>query len=278
MRIKRNTPAPRGLNTIGKIKVGEKHPQKGYPMSLDYFRFTSPTKAYVDKAEELFGKTNELKVTFASDDDNNNCAQRLELRDGSGSLVAYTDLETIYLSQPSGFEAVTSDVIAKMGGIDSAIQRLEKKYGASFTEVLYLRVVLLGYPVMGQWELYTKGSKSSIEAIINAYDFCKENAGRVMGMPFRLTVAKVKSNRLIEVNGKKQARNYPVIALHTDLSPEMQEQILALGDQIRGLVTTSKIAALASGASDDSVKALSAPTKTQAAPADEADYITYEEA
>jgi hypothetical protein len=271
MRIKREKKT--GLNIIGKLKVGKKHPEKGYPMSLDYFRFTSTTKKYEQMATEQFPKSSDLKVTFASNDDNFNTVQRLELRDSGGRLAAYTDLVQLFTSQTDGFLAVEDARIQKAGGIEKAMEAMENKYStakykAKFVEVCYLRVMLLDFPVMGVWEIYTKGKNSSIKSILNAYDFVKENAGRVMGVPFRLTVTKVKSNRAIgkDKNGREIVRQYPVIALHPDLTIEAQEQVLALGDQLKGLVTPAKI---------EKVKAIEAPKTNKKV--EEAEYADYEE-
>lgn len=262
-----------GVNTIGKIKVGMKHPEKGYPIALDYFRFTSPTKRYVDRALELYGQANELKVTFLSNDDDNNCNQRLELRDTGGNLVAYTDLEKLFVSKEEGFLQVAQERIDKGGGIEICMKKLENQHGTKFFECLYLRVVLLGFPIVGQWEIYTKGSKSSIESIINTYDMTKKLAGRVLGMPFNLIVNKVKSNRDLgkDNRGRKKVRFYPVIALHPDMSIETQEEVKFLGNQLSGLITTDKIQKL-SAAPEGNYKQIDTPNNSK-----KEEYTEYEE-
>ena len=126
-RIKREK-VNRGINIIGKIKVGMKHPEKGYPMSLDYFRFTSRTKGYADKALELFGKTNNLRVTFMKDDEKNNCDQRMELRTAGGNLVAYTDLERLFISKEDGMLEIDKSVIEEKGGIKTVMKKLEARH------------------------------------------------------------------------------------------------------------------------------------------------------
>ena len=241
-------------------------------MALDYFRFTSNTASFVKQAEEMFGKSNELKITFLSNDDNINCIQRYELRDGA-NLVAYTDLENLWTSETQGFVPVEQSRIAKAGGIDACMKALEEKHKAAFYEMCTLRFVLMGFPVVGVWELTTKGKKSSVTNIINAYDFVKASAGRVFGMPFRLTVAKVKSNRYLKkANGQKEIRQYPVVSLLPDISPEMQEQVPELGAKLSGLITTTKIERIAEAATDN-VPALAAPNT----PNGESQYTKYEE-
>lgn len=246
-----------GMSVIGKIKVGMKKPGSNYPMSLDYFRFTSPTKDYEKRALEMYGKPNSLRVTFMSDNDENNCCQRMELRDNGGRLVAHTDLETIYVSKPEGFLPIPPSTVALKGGFQKCIELYEKSYKSKFIEVLYLRVVLLDFPVFGQWEIYTKGKASTIKNIIGNYDTTKGLAGRVKGIPFNLTVTKVKSNRDLgkTKNGQPIVRHYPVIGLHPDLGVEAQEQIMQLGSSLRGLITNNKIEKLTTG----DTKAIEAP-------------------
>lgn len=238
------------LGIIGKIKIGEKN-AKGLPTSLDYFRFTDPFGGRNAKmAEEQFGKPKQLQVMFASNDFNQNCIERLELRNNRGQLIAYTDLETLYMSGKEGFEPLDSGAIEKRGGIKVCMEALEKKYTlpnykAKFYECLYLRVVLIDFPVIGQWEIFTKASKSSIKQIVDTYDMVLAQAGRIAWIPFTLSVQKVQSNR--EIPGENYKRSYSVISLHPDLSVKMQEALLQFGDNIKGLVTADKIKGLSIG-------------------------------
>lgn len=245
-RIKRDRTPTIGI--IGKIKIGKKTRNakgKEVPTSLDYFRFTDPFGGrYATMAEEQFGQPKQLQVTFASDDFNQNCIERMELRNSSGQLVAYTDLETLWTSQKDGFEPIAKRRIEAAGGMKACMEALEKKYTksnyeAKFFECLYLRVVLLGFRVIGQWEIYTKAAKSSIKQIVDTYDMVLQQAGRIAWIPFTLSVQKVKANR--EIPGESYKRSYSVISLHPDLSVEMQETLLQFGNDIKGLVTVDKI-------------------------------------
>lgn len=256
-RIKRDKTPTIGI--IGKIKIGKKT-DKGRPISLDYFRFTDPFGGrYSKMAEQQYGQPKQLQVTFASDDFNQNCIERMELRNNGGQLVAYTDLETLWTSQKDGFEPISKERIKKAGGIKPCMEALEKKYtksnyDAKFFECLYLRVVLLGFPVIGQWEIYTKAAKSSIKQIVDTYDMVLQQAGRIAWIPFTLSVQKVKANR--EIPGESYKRSYSVISLHPDLSVEMQEALLQFGDDIKGLVTADKIKVLTGGNNTESPKEL----------------------
>lgn len=250
-RIKREKQQSPVLGIVGKIKVGKRN-AKGFPEALDYFRFTDSVGGrHAKLAKAALGeKPKQLLVTFSSDDHQQNCINRLELRNKGGNLVAYTDLETLWTSQKDGFEPIAQSRIDAAGGIKKCMELLEQqnstnKYEAKFFECLYLRVVLLEVGVVGEWELYTKAAKSSIKQIVDTYDLMLKNAGRVTFVPFRLSVQKVKSNRVIP--GSSYQRVYSVVSLIPDLSIEMQEKILAFGDQIRGLVTTAKLNEIESG-------------------------------
>lgn len=84
---------------IGKVKIGMKHPQKGYPMSLDYFRF-SPVQEQGNRtaceiAEQLYAHTkdkkrNALPICFSSDSADN-LQNFFELRNEKGDIVAKHD-------------------------------------------------------------------------------------------------------------------------------------------------------------------------------------------
>ncbi len=45
----------RQLRELGRIRHGRKDPDKGYPMSIDTWRFTSPNPNLIDAAAEMFG-------------------------------------------------------------------------------------------------------------------------------------------------------------------------------------------------------------------------------
>lgn len=106
MRINRNKKPVLDFGLLGKVAIGEKS-DKGFPKSIDYFRFR-PTQIggnskAVLLAEQLFPHSsnnprNLLHICFSSDS-HDNCSHFYELRDLSGSLVARTDYNTIEIEK-----------------------------------------------------------------------------------------------------------------------------------------------------------------------------------
>jgi len=94
---------------LGKVSNGIRHPQRNYPMALDYFRFKpyqlKGNHSFVKMAEQAFPHTkekprNKLLITFSSDSDDN-FYNAYHLRDNSGKLYAITDGHSfIELSRP----------------------------------------------------------------------------------------------------------------------------------------------------------------------------------
>lgn len=233
MRIKRDNQRLT-LGILGKVKTGDTFTknERKLPKSLDHFRFTSDHAHRVDKAIEIFGnQPQSLPITFHSDNDNDVCSQRFELRNNSGQLVAYGDGEQYFLSTKDGFQLQDRSA---MKGLTTKYST--EKYKAEWNEVLILRFIILTYPELGLWEYRTKGKDTSIPQIIGMFDTVKGFAGTVIKVPFRLNVSKHKSNR---ANANRQ---YPIVSLTCDLSMEMQELVGLHGDQIQGLITPDKIA------------------------------------
>jgi hypothetical protein len=225
---------------LGKVKVGTKAVSKNgkeYPKSIDYFRFTSQQQSRVDKCAQLYGeKPQSLRVTFHSNDPADVCVQRYELRNSAGQLAVYGDGNTFYESTATGW--TKHDATTEEG--QQAVANLRKKYGGQFQESLTLRFVLIGFPEMGVWEFYTKGKDTSIPSIIGTFDSVLNNAGRVVGVPFDLTVEMHKSNR---ANANRQ---YPVVSLICNFGYDALESVQEYGEQLTGLVTAEKIKQLQS--------------------------------
>lgn len=241
MRIKKESQAAYQLGILGKVKVGEIS-ANGYPTSLDYFRFTSNNESRVARMQERFGeKPTKLPITFHSDDTNIVCVQKYELRDDAGKLVAYGDGQTFFESHKDGFvQKPTMDT--KQGEKymealrNTVAEKAKKPDKIKWNETLTLRFWVMGYDELGLWEFSTKGKDTSIGQIIASFDTVMQQAGRVRGIPFWLEVEKHKSNR---ANANRQ---YPVVNLVCDLSPEMVERVGLIGSNIGGfLVTPEKI-------------------------------------
>jgi len=241
MRIKKDTTPKNQLGVLGKVKVGAKAKNangKEYPTSLDHFRFTSKQVSRVERIKALLGdKPTSIPITFHSNEINEVCSQRYEIRDKGGRLVAYGDGATDFMeSTAKGWDACNKERFKALTAVN----------GNTWKEILILKFVILGYPEIGVWELRTGGKDTSIQQITSTFDLVLEQAGRVTMIPFNLTVQKSKSNRA-NVN-----RQYTVINLIPDSGLEKLNKIKELGDGLSGLLTADAIeqAALPSANND----------------------------
>jgi hypothetical protein len=191
---------------IGKIKIGEKKISektgKEYPVSLDYFRATGKyERAFYD----IYGdKPNRIQIIFYSDNIADICNEYLELRDHAGNLAGMSDGYEYYVWDGTTYKSTNKpDEAAKYYKSPNGWQRR-----------LILRFFILGIKIFGAWEFSTKADKSSIDAIVSAFDFVQSRAGTVKRIPFDLTVHKHTSQ-------KPNSKNtYPVVNLIPNLSDE----------------------------------------------------------
>jgi len=235
MRIKKQ--GTRKLGIIGKIKVGETIEKGGrkIPTSLDYFRATSNVAQYESIFTKMYPKNNLLPVVFGTDDDEFNTNHRYEIRDHTGKVYSFGDGEDYYVSSKEGFRKVESELIeSKYGGLQSFLDKTEaylsnSRVKAQWKEVLTLRFVIPGMPILGAWELRTMAAKSSIDQILGNYDLAKNiNGGTIKGVPFFLRVQKVKSNRVLDYQ-----RVYPVISLDQVLTEQARASELLSGGNLK---------------------------------------------
>jgi len=222
MRIK--TERKPTLGIIGKIKVGELS-EKGYPISLDYFKATSDHQRYVDIFNQLYPKMNQLPICFSCNEDSFNISHVYEIRNNQGKLYSYGDGETFFVSMRKEFKIVTLATInEKYGGVEAFMNKTQEhltndRFQPKWNEVLTLRFIIAKVPILGVWELRTMAAKSSINQILDSYDMIKKiNGESVAQVPFFLSVKKVKSSRVLD-----QSRVYPVISLDP-LLPELAQQ------------------------------------------------------
>ena len=247
MRIKREKKED-GFGVVGKVTIGERHPQKGYPQSLDYFRFAAkgggaPT-ATIRLAEARYphdskNKRSELPILFTSDCESN-LQHYFELRDKGGNLIANHNGQTIHVKATDRFKRFIIDnpdmlkspqkkdgYITLVDGVDllpdGPLGDLDKftsmllakakkeapnqrvKDNIEWAEKLVMRFLLVNFPIMGRWELITKGKASSIQNILNAYDQIVALKGTIVDTHFLLSVQKVK--------GESKSKQFSVVSL-----------------------------------------------------------------
>ena len=170
-RIKRTTLTQNKLPILGKIKIGIKNEQKGYPMSLDYFVAEGKYAQYFNN---VFGeKPQSIEIVFISDNPYEVCNERYECRDKDGRLAGYGDGENFYL-----FNQVTNEYEIQP---DKETLKKSGKWEATLTLTFIIPKIST---VFGQWQLTTKGKDSSIPAIRDTFDSVLSIAGTVKNIPF----------------------------------------------------------------------------------------------
>jgi hypothetical protein len=230
MRIQRQQQQTNTLPLIGKIKVGEKATNsagKEYPKSLDYFR---PTGKYVSEFQKVFGdKPDKIGIVFVTDDINEACSQYFACWT-DGKMHGKGDGETfrIWDKEADGGKGAYVENVPKT---DPRVRALK------WDEYTTLKFVIPAIPnVLGYWEFTTKGKRSSIPGIIQAFDFVKNKVGTAVALPFDLVVAKATGRT------PGAATSYPVVQLVLNAGEENMTAIknfLGSGGNINDIATLS---------------------------------------
>lgn len=226
-----------GYPTVGKLKVGIKN-AKGYPQSVDYF---VPSGKYAAKFTEAYGdKPSNITVVFVDDDPDRVFNQRYELRDHAGKLFGYGDGESFEIYNAKMQDYVSIDINDYGDQIlqDAAAKARSPKGWEVVLTIRFLLPEIRG--VVGLWQLSTKGERSSIPALINAYDSVKQRAGSVVNIPFDLQVSFATSQR----PGSKS--RFPVIQLVPNISVDSMDKLSAFIEsgqnlQRSGLLTDATV-------------------------------------
>lgn len=203
---------------IGKIKVGNKA-ANGAPQSVDYFICDSKYASYF---KEAYGeKPDTIQIVFVSDNISESCNERYECRDGQGRLIGYGDGE------------VTSLYNAAKDAYEPSTDRDAIKAAGKWETILTIQFVIPKIKgVFGVFTYTTKGDKSSIPQIRDAFDTVQQTAGTVVNVPFDLTVQKVKSQK----PGSKF--QFPVVSLVPNIAADNMQILhnyLSQGNSIKEL-------------------------------------------
>jgi hypothetical protein len=217
-RIKNREPEPRlPLARIGKIKIGLKNPEKGYPMSVDYF--VCQGSKYDGLFHSVYGeKPQTLQIIFIDDDPALSCPEEWEYRDDDGRLFASGDGENfkVWNAQDARYVSLTITELPDL------MERVARKCPAKngWYVSLKLRFILPRISgVVGYWEFATKGQASTIPNIRDAFDAMLENRGFVRGVIFDLNVEFAKSNK------PGVTSRYPVVTLVPNHSSQNVEMV-----------------------------------------------------
>ena len=210
-------PTGNTLPEAGRIKVGITVPGKtsagkdyARPTSLDYFRATG---TMAERFHQTFGaQPKTLTVVFVSEDINEVCNQRYECWD-NGKRYGWGDGDSFTVWDANAGELKNNKPVGAYIEVKKGNPLLS---GHKWDEMLTLRFILPDIKgVLGQWSFTTKGAKAVIPSLIKSFDFIRERAGRVSGIPFEFSVEKVKGYSPGEARQYSKVKLIPVITAHT---------------------------------------------------------------
>lgn len=216
------------LPEVGRLHIGMKS-EKGYPMSIDWFR---PTGKYADLFKSACGeKPQTIQVIFPDDSPEKVCNERYEYRDNAGALVARGDGRTFEVWDGKKYAPFDLDKYPDL------MERIAAKYPTkegmnAWKVALTLRFIVPAVRgIVGVWQFSTKGVASSVKNIRNSFDGVQMIRGTVTQTVFDLSVQFAKSNKP-GVNSR-----YPVVSMiANDTRVDDIRQMLAPANSTKNLL------------------------------------------
>lgn len=200
---------------LGKIHLGIKHPEKGYPMKTDYFVFPKDHPDY-DKLVTVFGeKPKELRILIPNVVEEQWCSQYYKAYSLTHGLVCKGDGELAMRMIDTKTDTMVDKNATTVNMLE--IPCLGKdcpEYKAKkCKETMNLRFILPEVPGIGVWQIDT-GSINSIININSCAYHIKQTLGRLALIPLKLTLESIQVNN--PETGKKQT--VYVLNLRTDVT------------------------------------------------------------
>jgi len=189
---------------LGKIHLGTRHPEKGYPQKADHFVFPKDHSDY-QKLVEAFGEQPKgLRILIPTEDEEIWATQYYKAYNQTYGLVCKGDGETALRMVDSKTGELPQAKVAgtvslkevPCDGRDCPDYQAKKCH-----EVMNLRFILPEVPGLGVWQIDT-GSKNSILNINSCAKVIKRAFGRISMIPLKLTFEPIQVNN--PENGKKQ--------------------------------------------------------------------------
>lgn len=213
----------RRMPRLGKIHLGTRHPEKGYPIKTDYF-------VCPPEVEKVFGKTPKcLRILIPVEDEEKWCSQYYRCYSKTRGLICKGDGETAMrmVDSQSGAMADRDSKAVEMREM-SCEGRKCPDYGLKCKEVMNLQFLLPEVPGLGIWQIDTS-SINSIKNINSMAELLKSIYGRISMKPLLLTLEPKEVNN--PKDGKKQT--VYVLNLRTDSTLiEMSAQAKQLQAQL----------------------------------------------
>ena len=224
--------ARKRLPRIGKIHLGIRDPEKGYPKKVDYF-------VCPPEVQKVFGdKPKELRILIPTDDEERFASQYYRCYSKTRGLICkgdgiiatrMTDTQTGALADRDSKEIVMREI--------PCLGRKCPDYKIKCKEVMNLQFLLPEVPGLGVWQIDT----SSINSILNinsAVELIKEIYKRIAMLPLSLTL---ESKEVVNPEDHKKQTVY-VLNLRTNatmldlaMAARQQAEVLELpvGDDER---------------------------------------------
>ncbi len=209
------------LPRLGKIHLGTRDPERGFPRKTDHFVLPKDHSDYA-KLVECFGeKPKELRILIPVEDDEQWATQYYKSYNQTYGLVCKGDGEmALRMVDTKTRELPVKDQTGPVElrempceGKDCPIYKNKGKGKPQCHEVMNLKFLLPEVPGLGVWQIDT-GSKNSILNINSCARIIKRAFGRISLVPLKLTFEPVQVNN--PEDGKKQT--VYVLNLRTDVT------------------------------------------------------------
>jgi len=204
------------LPRLGKIKLGTKDPERGFPRKSEFFVFPKDHSDY-KKLVELYGETpKELPILIPVEDEETWATQYYRAYNQTYGLVCKGDGEsaTRMIDIKTGqLPDAKKPGTVKMQEIPCAGKNCPEYQEKKCKEVMNLRFILPEVPGLGIWQIDTS-SKNSMLNINSCAKVIKRAFGRISMIPLKLTLEPIQVNN--PETGRKQM--VYVLNLRTDVT------------------------------------------------------------
>jgi len=227
------------LPRLGKIRLGTRDPDRGFPRKADHFVFPKDHSDYQKLLELYHEAPKSLPILIPVEDEelwatqyyrSYNQTYGLICKGDGETALRMVDVETEELPKANKAGTVRLKDIPCLGK-GCPIYQNKEKGKSQCHEVMNLRFILPQVPGLGVWQIDT-GSKNSILNINNCARIIKRAFGRISMIPLTLTFEPMQVNN--PEDGKKQTvyvlnlRSEVTLAQLADTARE-QAKLLSIG-------------------------------------------------
>lgn len=219
------------LPRLGKIHLGYRHPEKGYPIKTDYFVFPKEHSDYKKLVETFGEKPKELRILIPVEDEELWATQYYKAYSLTRGLICKGDGEVAMRmvdAKTGGLPEKETGMIA-LTEMTCAGKECPEYKAKKCGETMNLRFVLPEVPGLGIWQIDT-GSINSILNINSCANMIKKAFGRVSLIPLKLTLEP------IEVNNPETGKKQTVYVMHLRTTVTIAQLADAAREQAKTLM------------------------------------------